>query len=146
MFPQLRRVHAGAYIWLLAILIAVIALLYIFRVPLRAPVQQPAPQDIQIIQPAAPAPNANNIVTAQRGFQHLVSFTGAGFRPAALSVAGGETVRFTNNSPSGVQITYADSQSPLLARGEYWEYTLPATSTTRFTYTAGGFTGTVTVK
>lgn len=94
----------------------------------------------------APPPTANNFVSFQHGFQYLVSYTGSGFMPPALSAKTGETVRFTNNSAGQVQISLANAMSPMLARGQYWEYTLPATSTKQFTYSANGSTGSLKIK
>lgn len=147
MLPQPRHAHIGAYLWLLAALVVMAGLFYFLRVPAYAP-NQAAERGLptQQLQTTLPTPTANDIVTAQQGFQHLVSYINTGFRPAKLTIKKGETIRFVNNSTDTVQISYADSVSQPLALGEYWEYAIPANDKTQFTYTANGSTGSVTIK
>lgn len=93
----------------------------------------------------APVPTEADYVTAQQGFQHLVSYEGNGFVPASLSVKKGETVRFTNNVTQSLELTIGSVQSPALSRGRYFEYTFNTAGT--ITYKdASGHSGTVTVK
>ncbi|OGG56009.1 hypothetical protein A2680_00545 [Candidatus Kaiserbacteria bacterium RIFCSPHIGHO2_01_FULL_55_37] len=106
--------------------------------------QQPAPVVEQ--QPAelyVPPPKPEDYVSAQKGFQYLVSYTASGFAPNALSVKKGETVRFTNNTSAPLQLTLAGTEPPILDRGEYFEYTFATSGS--FDYSDGNNAGTVTV-
>ena len=107
--------------------------------------QQPAPVAEQ--QPAElyiPPPKPEDYVSAQKGFQYLVSYTGGGFIPAAFSVKKGETVRFTNNTSAPLQLALAGAEPPILDRGEYFEYTFSKSGS--FDYSDGTNSGTVTVQ
>ena len=72
-----------------------------------------------------PAPTPKDYVTAQHGFQYLVSYTDSGFVPSTISVNKGETIRFTNNASGTLRISLAGS----LARGAYLEYTFTKSGT-----------------
>ena len=74
-----------------------------------------------------PAPQAQDYVPAQKGFQYLVSYTERGFTPATLSVNKGETVRFTNNSGGVLQLSLTDTAP--LSQGQYFEYTFTTSGT-----------------
>lgn len=97
-------------------------------------------------------------LAAHPNFNALVSYTDHGFEPASLSIAAGDTVRFTNNSnqslrvaPTGTLQTDHCNEPGLdscreLGRGEFFEYTFAAPGTV--SYTNANFprtTGTVTV-
>ena len=105
---------------------------------------QPAPVTGQPAELYVPPPKPTDYVSAQKGFQYLVSYTVNGFAPATFSVKKGETVRFTNNTSAPRQLTLAGAQPPILDRGEYFEYTLDKVGT--FTYSDGTNTGSVTVQ
>jgi len=93
----------------------------------------------------APAPTDADFVTAQKGFQYLVSYTSEEFAPKTLSVKQGETVRFTNNSNSVLPLSVSIAEPVSLNHGEYFEYTFNTTGI--FTYTGvSGYTGEVTVE
>ena len=107
-----------------------------FTPQLASPTVAEFPQD-------APAPTPQDYVQAQKGFQYLVSYTEQGFAPAALSVKQGETVRFTNNSSTSLELSLDGATSAPLIHGTYFEYTFTKTGT--FTYSDGTNKGTVTV-
>lgn len=91
----------------------------------------------------APAPRPADYVAAQKGFQYLVSYGSNGFLPQALSVIQGETVRFTNNSDSTLNLTLFGTDTASLKRAEYFEYTFSEAGT--FSFGDGAYTGIVTV-
>ena len=74
-----------------------------------------------------PALKSSDYVSAQKGFQYLISYTDQGFTPKTLLVKKGETVRFTNNSDAPLQLSLTGTS--LLAHGEYLEYTFVQSAT-----------------
>ena len=92
----------------------------------------------------APAPTPQDYVSAQKGFQYLVSYTDNGFAPPALSVGENETVRFTNNSNNPLRLSLENAQVTSLNHGEYYEYTFANAGT--FAYSDSISEMTVTVK
>lgn len=91
-----------------------------------------------------PAPTAADTAAAQKGFQHLVAYTAAGYRPASLAVKQGETVRFTNTTDAPIRIILGDTSSPGIESGQYWEQTFNGSGSVPFA--TGEHTGTVTVQ
>jgi plastocyanin len=97
-------------------------------------------------------------LAAHPNFNALISYTDHGFEPANLTVAAGDTVRFTNNSNQALRVAEAGTQ-PMdqcrepgldscreLGRGEFFEYSFADAGTV--TYTNANFprtTGVVTV-
>jgi len=127
----------------LAALLVLAAVAYALRLNFPAFPQSAAPAPAGF--PAdAPAPQPQDYIEAQQGFQYLVSYTDNGFAPAALSVKQGETVRFTNNTSEPLQLTLAGAQPPVLDRGEYFEYTFATSGS--FDYSDGTNNGIVTVQ
>ncbi len=100
--------------------------------------------DLQGFPADAPAPTPRDYVTAQKGFQYLVSYTSQGFSPATLSVKKGETVRFTNNSDNLLRLSLESAQVTSLNHAEYYEYTFANAGT--FVYSDSTNKVTVTVK
>ena len=87
---------------------------------------------VSLYRTAAPAtttnePTPQDYVSAQKGFQYLVSYTDGGFVPATLSVNKGETVRFTNNSGGILQLSLTGTAP--LSQGQYFEYTFTTSGT-----------------
>jgi plastocyanin len=131
-----------AYTTLLAlILIGAGVFYYLDLTPKLAPTPQQAPQartDIPAGFPqTAPTPTKADLVTAQHGFQYLISYTSGGFKPAALAIKKGETIRFTNVSPVLLQVSVEAAQSSALNQGEYWEHTFSTAGTFTASDTAG---------
>lgn len=143
------RHHIRAYLIVLALLLLSVAIFGALSI-LVGSGEPDGVQDQTVHLPegfprTAPPPTANDIAVAQRGFQHLVAYTSAGFRPASFVMKSGEIVRFVNNTAAPAQISYAHAASPMLSPGQYWEHSAVAT-TTQFTYSAGGFSGTVRIE
>lgn len=140
--------HIGAYVAILAALLVVIGIVYVFSTsPLpRSNTVEETP--LAMAEKTAPQPTASDLVIAQKGFDYLVSYNGTAFIPLRFAAESGEVIRFTNNSARSVQITItpATAASPMLARGEYWEYTIPITAAKELFYKANGAAGTVTIK
>lgn len=133
-------------LWLGLLLLLVAGIYFIgMRMYTPAPAQEYT-DPIQMVIPYAPEPTANDLVTAQQGFQYVISYTGTSFVPKKLSIRQGETIRFVNNSGQNVEIAYAYTTSPVIPSREYWEYAIPATTTDTFIYAAGDQTGTVTIE
>lgn len=129
-------------LWLGLLVVALLVSGFVFN---RNLFRQPAPVVVQ--QPTEfyiPPPKPEDYVSAQKGFQYLVSYTVNGFAPAAFSVKKGETVRFTNNTSAPLQLTLTGAEPPILDRGEYFEYTFATSGD--FDYSDGTNTGTVTVQ
>ena len=139
--------HLSAYVWLLVGLIIIAALGYIFRfghLGVRPSLEAAPAEQAASEVPAVPAPTAQDLVTAQHGFQYLVQFSDGGFLPQSISVKKGETVRFTNNSARPVTITGSAGASDTLQRGQYWEFTAKETGT--FGFSASGSSITISAK
>ena len=83
-------------------------------------------------------------LAASNGFQELVSYTDRGFEPKHISIAKGDTVRFTNNSYRELWVAasanpYPSAQSACgssafdscraLKSGEFWEFTFGVAGT-----------------
>ena len=128
---------------LLAILIIAVGLAYALMSIFVAPAAAPQPT-MATFPKDAPAPTTADHVTAQHGFQYLVSYTNTGFAPKTLSVKKGETVRFTNNSAGTLQLSLTGAPQTSVAHAAYFEYTFSEVGT--FTYSDGTRSGTVTVK
>ena len=144
--PEEHHTHR-TYAWAIIFLLAILAAVFVWQVYFSSPPPLPVatlsipkgfPKD-------APAPTRSDFVSAQKGFQYLVSYTVIGFQPANLIVNKGETVRFTNNASGLLQIALADTRSPVITHGEYWEYTFTNAGTTHYVNGTGS-TGTITVK
>ena len=115
----------------LAALLVLAAVAYALRLNFPAFPQSAAPAPAGF--PAdAPAPRPQDYVEAQKGFQYLVMYTGGSFIPRALNVMRGETVRFTNNSDSTLNLSLSGAAVASLGHGEYYEYTFATADT--FTY------------
>lgn len=128
---------------LLAALLVVAAVAFALRWSFPAPAQVAEAPTYAGFPPTAPAPTPQDYVTAQKGFQYLVSYGSNGFAPKTLSVNKGETVRFTNNSTAPLQLSLTGA--PPLTHGAYFEYTFTTAGT--FTVTDGAtHTIQVTVK
>lgn len=69
--------------------------------------QAVTPQNIREGTAPIPAKQAREEASllAMPDFQHLISYTGAHFEPAELSIRAGDTIRITNNSLSSLWIT-----------------------------------------
>lgn len=128
------------FLWLALLVIALAVLGFVFGFGLlsSAPVSTSAPVGF----PAeAPAPTPQDFISAQKGFQYLVSYNGNGFAPKTLSVTKGETVRFTNNSDTTLRLSLPGA--PSLGRAQYFEYTFTEAGT--FTVSDGGNVIAITV-
>lgn len=145
-----ERHHIGAYIILLAIVVVLGALLYLFGIGKAVPAsmqqaQIPGKTIAEAFPPGTPAPTAADYVTAQQGFEDLVQYTDSGFHPITLTIKKGETVRFTNISSAAVTVATDGTQSPALNHGEYWEHTFAKSGSSQYTNGAGN-TGSITIK
>ncbi len=132
---------------LLAALLIIASIVFALRLSFPAPAQtvEQVPSTTIAAFPAdAPAPKAVDYVAAQHGFQYLVSYTDKGFTPKTLSVKKGETVRFTNNSGSTLQLSLSGATP--LAHGQYFEYTFASSGASIYSDGTPAHTGTVTVK
>lgn len=139
-----RHAHFNAYLALLIILIAVSGFLYgLYAFFGAGSPASSAPQQAIPFQ-KAPTPTAADYTAAQQSFQYVVSYTSSGFRPSALSIKVGQTVRFTNLTANAVVIKDAGTSSPSLAQNMYWQYTASKAGTS--TFTAGGSSITITAK
>src|SRR3989344_7991115 len=86
------------FIWLAA-LILLVGFIYALWLFFPSSAEQPAtPASVASFPADAPVPTPADYVTAQKGFQYLVSYSDDGFIPSVLTVKKGETHRFTNNS------------------------------------------------
>ncbi|MFA7309567.1 MAG: hypothetical protein WC050_01545 [Candidatus Paceibacterota bacterium] len=132
----------------LAALLAVVAIVYtIWRVAAPVPSVEQAPFTVQQAFPKnAPPPMPKDYVTAQNGFQYLVSYTDSGFIPAQFSIKNAETVRFTNNSGTTLRLFIANTPLVSLGRGAYFEYTFTKTGVATFSDGTLAHLGTVTIK
>jgi hypothetical protein len=137
--------HLRAYTALLLILIVLVGFFYALYSlgVINSLYQSPAQQAKGPFPPSAPAPTAADLVTAQQSFNYLVSYTVSGLHPTTLKMKTGETIRFTDNSPNQITIAGANTSSPQLQQGMYWQYT--ATKTGAIKFTAGSSAITVTV-
>lgn len=138
--------HIGAYAAVLAGLAVIVGIAYVVsKTPLSMPRVGEFTELPQIEHTnEAPQPTANDLAVAQKGFQYLVSYNGSAFLPLRFSAKAGEVVRFANNSSQRIVIAVADMSSPQLSIADYWEYTVPAT-TTPLIYSADGAAGEITV-
>ncbi len=142
--PQAHPTHRY-FLWLALLAAVCLVLAYIFRLSFLAQPATPAAADLSemVTFPAdAPAPTPQDYVTAQQGFQYLVSYTENGFVPTTLSVQRGETVRFTNNSDTVLQLSLSGEHT--LDHAGYFEYTFTKSGT--FTFSGGTTEGTITVQ
>ena len=80
----------------------------------------------------APAPAGKDFVSAQQASQYLVVHSDLGFYPHTISVAKGETVRFSNSADADAQFAAGAVASPVLTKGEYWQYTFDTAGTYEF--------------
>lgn len=134
------------FLWL-GILLVIAAVAYILHLsfPARAPAAQTSSTNTQVTFPKdAPAPQSQDYVPAQHGFQYLVQYTASGFHPSSLTIKKGETIRFTNTSAATLQLAFSGTQQTPVAHGAYLEHTFTAAGTYADTATAS--TGSVTVK
>jgi plastocyanin len=146
--PEAAHIHSTHryFLWLV-LLVLLIGFIYagLALTNATAPRSTPITQSPSATFPAsAPAPTPQDYVTAQKGFQYLVSYTDNGFAPKTLSVKKGETVRFTNNASSTLQLSLTGVSPQTLTRRQYFEYTFAITGTA--TYSDGTRIGTVTIK
>ncbi len=139
---------------LLALLLAFVGIVYLLspgkmqsKMPALIPQQHTIADQIRTGKMDRPifASSTEEKLKASHGFQHLVSYTDAGFEPVELVAKVGETVRFTNNSSNdtwiaadgtGAQIyprtksvcgsSDLDSCDPF-APQDFWEFTFSAT-------------------
>lgn len=134
---------------MLALLLALVALAYVFTSP-RAPQhpsavpEKPLAESIRLGTAAVPeyTPEMQAKVAKSAGFQALVSYTDNGFEPQHLAIRAGDTVRFTNNSSAQLWVAASggklypaagkecgssalDSCVPL-APQDFWEFTFDA--------------------
>ena len=86
--------------------LAAIAVLLSMSVPRSAPSPQSAPLGFPEY---APAPRTADAVSAQKGFNALVSFTDNGFEPSTITIEKGETIRFSNNASTDLKLTSSDN-------------------------------------
>lgn len=94
-------------VWLLLIVLASGALYLVSyqKGGSYAPSDASAPQ--QIIERPPYTEEIAAQLAASKGFNHLVSYTEAGFEPQTITVRAGETVRFTNNSLGSMWVAAA---------------------------------------
>ena len=116
-----------------AVVLCVIAYLILAHSSLPIQLAQ-TPQEHRDLPPPM-TPLMQEQLAKSSGFQHLVSYGDDGFSPAALTVAAGDTVRFTNNSTKDVwiaSVNYPGQSSCggssfdtclVLKSGEFWEFT-----------------------
>lgn len=133
---QHAHVHWKTFVALLAGLLAIAAVVY-GAYYLRTGV--PEERDRTDIPPGfpenAPAPSAEDFTDFQTAFQYLVSYTDSGFRPAALTVLKGETIRIANNSSLSVELRFEGDATMSLSARSYLQYT--AEEDTTITDSAG---------
>ncbi len=145
--PQAHPTHRY-FLWLALLVVILIILASVFRLSFLAPTSYAVPtpaadlSELVTFPEDAPPPTPQDYVTAQQGFQYLVSYTANGFAPATLTVQRGEIVRFTNNSNATLQLTLSGEHT--LDHAEYFEYTFTKAGT--FTFSGGTTEGTVTVQ
>ena len=136
------------YLLWLGLLAVLVAILLAAGLSLSSALLRPAPAAPALAPvgfPAdAPAPTPQDYVTAQKGFQYLVSYTESGFAPVALSVKKGETIRFTNNSGNPLRLSLENAQVTSLNHAEYYEYTFANAGT--FAYSDSTNVITITVE
>lgn len=57
-----------------------------------------------VVPPPPMSTSTRERLAESKGFQHLESYTDTGFEPAHLEIQRGQTVRFANNSSSGLWV------------------------------------------
>lgn len=118
--------HYLRWLGLLAALIIGYAALRIVFPPLSPRMSTQATMQ-EFVIPNAPQPTAGDYVSAQKGFQYIVSYSDTGFSPTAFSIKKGETVRFVNNASSVLNLTIGTGEARALVRGAYVQYTAEQT-------------------
>jgi plastocyanin len=135
---------------LLAALIAIVAIAYVWFIVAGAPRQTPAPI-VQNTSQTKPIPPLTAAIEAQLQknptFQLFISYTDKGFEPAAATIKSGDTVRFTNNSSHDLWIAaIGTSVAPVypgtsdcgasaldtcasLKPGDFWQFTFTQSGT-----------------
>ena len=149
--PEEHSHNITAYLAIIGVIAIVVGVVYVFStisLLSHAPASQQQEVTLSQMPRSAPVPDANDLTLSQSGFDYLVSYNGTEFFPLKFSAKEGETVRFTNNSAASISIEIAsdNAASPSLARGQYWEYTIPATTTMRLIYNADGAAGQIMLK
>ncbi len=115
--------------------------------PIRVQIGSPRNDIPPSFPQGVPAPTAADTVTAQKGFQYLISYTEGGFAPSTLTIEKGETVRFANNSGANLSVALGVAvQSPILGHGQYWERTFAEAGTFRYRDSISEKEGTITVE
>ena len=96
-----------------------------------------------------PAPKAADIVTAQKRFNALVSFTEKGFEPSTITIHAGQTIRFSNNAAADLRLASAGSdlflRASSVAPRNYVEITFGRNGQFQYSDTTTGRSGTIIV-
>ena len=143
--PPVHPTHRY-FLWLalLIVALALVAGLALFITP-------SAPASESRVPPPAPSLTPERTVEAigDQQFSALVSYTDQGFEPAQLTIAEGDTIRFTNNSTHTMSLSLDGAPPPPaggLPPGEYWEYTFTQSGDAVFTEQGSGAQGVMHVQ
>ena len=103
------------------------------------------------VPPPAPVLTPERTIEAigEKQFSALVSYTDQGFEPAQMTIAQGDTIRFTNNSTRTMTLSLENASHPPaggLPPGEYWEYTSNVTGTIQYTELNTQYKGTISIQ
>lgn len=143
---QTPHSHTKLFLWLgllVAFLIAVSIVAVVIGTPgTGAPVTSEAIRLGEAPRPAFTEATKEK-VRASSGFSALVSLTDHGFEPAAVVVARGQAVRFTNNSSQPLRMQI-DGVSVDIASQDFLEHTFATVGD--HVYSAGGYSGSVRVQ
>ena len=105
---------------------------------------------LEAFSPPVIRPTAESaaIARAPQSFQYLVSLTDRDFEPPTLTVHAGETVRFTNNSSSELQLSGDGpfSGASSIAPRDFREFAFGQKGEWNYSDAATGKTGTITVQ
>ena len=134
---------------LLAIMLGVLAALYLWFIVAGAPGKDASPIAEEFV-PGSPSPEVRAQLEKSRGFEVLISYTDIGFEPSEAAINRGESVRFTNNSSHDLWVaSEGTTQNPIypgrsecggspfdscraLAPREFWEFTFEESGTWLF--------------
>jgi len=120
------------YLIALAVIAACVLVIYVVARMAETPTDNSARADLPPgFDQRAPTPTPADHVLMQRGFDHLVSYTDAGFEPSVLRARTGERVRFVNNTGSELLIM-GEGVSQRIEGGAYAEASVTGTADMTF--------------
>ena len=94
---------------LLVFLLGIVAIAYLWPVFFGFPSPQQPSVGVDEFVPGPPSPEVAAQLARSRGFEAFISYNDRGFEPSEVTIKKGQSVRFTNNSSSGLWIASAGS-------------------------------------